>query len=186
MKSKLIMLIVVLLVSVIALSSCVPYPEVSEEVIIVDTADDGFTGGIIYTDNAESAPYITEGYGINTHAIFDNVFPGYRAKVPVTVANGHDKTRTLSLHLRVSEKLADGYECLPNRYFSWITILEPVITLQAGEFYQVPVTIDVPSDTDIKGKRYEVRIVVEDADTTQTTAIGNRIAVETKWFINGY
>jgi len=161
-------------------ASCVPQPEVRDDTLGVVPSDEGqFTAGIIYTDDA-GMPYLEEGFGIKgSDVVFDGVYAGYTATIPVTLVNGQDRDRRFLLSTRIPSKVTDGYEPIPFAYLDWIVIAEPVINLASGEVYQVPVTLTIPEGLKLKGERYEARILVE--DTSQTGIV--QIAVDMKWFI---
>jgi len=152
-----------------------PVTSPTEEV----TPGDSTYSDITYIED-QGIPDIPEGFGLyGSSAEFEGVFPGWSGTVPVTIVNGQDKDRLFVLSLNSPTKVKEGFEPFPQEYFYWITISEPEITVPAGETYQVPVTLEMPSDSDYTGKHAEVRIRVE--DTTQEGFV--QIALETKWFI---
>jgi len=175
-------LIGIALIGLLLVVSCSPKPKISNDTLGVTPSDIGkFTAGIVYEDDA-GMPYLKEGFGIKGSSItFKNVYSGYTATIPVTLVNGQDKDRYFELSTRVPSKVSDGYEPIPLEYLDWIIIEEPTADLTAGETYQVPVTLDIPEDleSEIEGKKYEARVLVE--DTTQIGVV--QIAVDMKWFI---
>ena len=158
MKRLLIGLVLFGLLSTIG---CVPRTEVRDDTLTVVPSDSGqFTSGIVYTDDA-GMPYLAEGFGIKgSNVVFNGVYSGYSATIPLTLVNGHDKDRHFMLSTRIPSKVADGYEPIPFAYLDWIVITEPVVDLAMGKMYQVPVMLTIPEDLKLKGEQYEARVLV--------------------------
>lgn len=132
-----------------------------------------------YIDDS-GIPAIPEGFGIyGSTAEFDGVYPGWKGTIPVMIVNGQDRDRLFVISIREATKPTEGFEAFPTEYFYWLTVEKPQVTIPAGRTYQVPVTLEIPGDSDYAGKRAEVRILIE--DTTQTGLV--QIALETKWYI---
>lgn len=156
-----------------------PEPQVTQEDETYSSITVGTYSDITYVDD-KGMPEPQEGFWLYGNAVkFDGVFPGWSGTVPLTIINGTDRDRLFIISLRTSLKTKEGFEPLPQEYFYWVTIAKPEVSIAKGETYQVPITLTMPSDADYRGKKAEVRILVEDA--TQTGLV--RIALEMKWFI---
>jgi len=137
------------------------------------------TGNIVYEGN-QTIPTLTTGFGIYGSKVeFNGVYPGWSGTVPLTIVNGQDRDRLFRISVVSPANPKTGYDALPQQYLYWITISQPTITVLKGGNFQVPITLAMPADSDYKGKKAEVRILVE--DTTQTGLV--QIAVESRWFI---
>ena len=128
----------------------------------------------------EEIPELSEGFGIYDGSVeLNGVYPGWEDTISLTIVNGNDKDRLFAISINSPSKVQDGFEAFPEEYFHWITIPETRIFIPAGETYQVPITLAIPSDMDYFNKHAEVRILVE--DITQSDLV--QVALEAKWFI---
>ena len=96
--------------------------------------------------------------------------------------NGKDQHRTF--HLTIQEPgdtLKEGYEGFPIEHLDWFAIEETELLVIAGGVKKVSVTLSVPYDfpQEMRGKSYEVRILVE--DWSQAGFI--QLALQAKWLI---
>lgn len=119
------------------------------------------------------------GFGVNSRAVFEGVYPGWSGTIPITIVNGRDRDRLFVISVVSPTNPLEGYEAFPRQYLYWFTISQPTVTVLKGGSFQVPITLTMPKDLDCRGKKFEVRILVE--DTTQTGLV--QIAVESRWFI---
>ncbi len=131
------------------------------------------------------------GFGIAQSSIeFRNVYPGWNGTAPLTIINGQVRDRVfwVSLEQPNPDKLKEGYQSLPEKYYSWITIngwdgaavtSEPEVVLKAGERHELTLVLTIPEDIDYADKRAEVRVRV--SDLSQTGLV--QVAVETRWYI---
>ena len=161
-------------------------------VAVVVTVVAYFAVGNLRMGNVEDDPlHLDEGFGIAEAAVeFVNVYPGWVGSAPLTIINGDDEARVfwVSCEQPTAAKIKEGYEALPEPYFSWITItgwngtaetVEPEVVLAAGEYHQLTLVLAMPEDVEYYGKRAEVRIRVSDLNPVGIVTI----AVESKWFI---
>ena len=131
--------------------------------------------GIVGVTCAEGIYDVLDGFGVYGSPVkFNGVYPGWKATGVLTIINGQDRERTLAISVHKAIEVETGYEALPELYFWWFTITEPVVTIQAGGVYQLPIILEMPSYSDYTDKRAVVRIRV--IDTTQLT-------LETNWYI---
>lgn len=138
------------------------------------------TANIVY-EGDQKIPNLAEGFGVYGSKVeFDGVYPGWSGTVSLTIVNGRDRDRLFAISVISPSNPQAGYEAFPWQYLYWITISQPTITVLKGGGFQVPITLAMPADSDYKGKKAEVRILVE--DTTQTGLV--QIAVESRWFIS--
>lgn len=136
--------------------------------------------GIMHAKNG--VPWLEEGFGIlESEVEFRNVYPGWEGSAPLTVINGKDRDRTFSISLEQPNpnKLKNGYEAFPVEYYSWITITEPEISLEAGQHHEQIIIFAMPEDANYEGKQTEVRIRVSDMTPTGLVTL----AVESRWYI---
>lgn len=128
-------------------------------------------------------PEVNEGYGLYGATVtITDIWPGWSGSAPLTIVNGKDYARTFHLTIQQpGSSLQKGYEPLPEKYFSWITIedLQPKVAI--GGVKKVSITLSAPFDfpVELRGKKYDVRILVE--DWSQTGFIQN--ALQEKWLI---
>jgi len=134
-------------------------------------------------------PTLEQGFGIweSEQAITAN--PGGSNIATITIINGQDKDRTfwVSIEQANPDKLPDGYECLPARYFSWFTpsgwdgsqvTVEPKVVVKAGQYRHVSILVAVPTSTDYLTQPAELRVrVTELSGGFQITAL------ESRWYI---
>lgn len=145
----------------------------------VESATNSSASNIIY-EGDQAIPELDSGFGVYGSAVtFDGVYPGWTGTVPLIIVNGQDRDRFFVVSVRSPNKPKEGYEAFPQEYLYWITISEPTFEVAKGENFQVPITVTIPIDSNYKGKRAEVRILIE--DTTQTGLV--QVALESRWFI---
>ena len=116
--------------------------------------------------------------------------PGGVNMATITIFNTRDQDRTfwISIEPANPNKLLDGYECLPARYFTWFTptgwngervTAVPIVLVGAGQYRQVYIRVAVPLGTDYLNQKAEVRLRV-----TETGAGGLVVnALESRWYI---
>jgi hypothetical protein len=128
-------------------------------------------------------PGLAEGYGLYGATVtIDGVYPGWSGGVPVTIVNGRDKDREFHISLQQpGDSIREGYEPFPEKYYDWFVIADKSPTIVTGVVREVPVALYVPEDMpeEMKGKSYEVRILVE--DWSQTGFV--QLALQEKWLI---
>jgi len=100
---------------------------------------------------------------------------------------GQNRTFWVSIEPANPNKLPDGYECLPARYFSWFTpsgwdgarvTAEPKVVVKAGEYRQVGILVAIPTSTSYLDHPAELRVrVTEISGGFQITAL------ESRWYI---
>jgi hypothetical protein len=78
------------------------------------------------------------------------------ANLPLTITNSNDETSVFELTIRNPEpkELKDGYQPIPEPI--WITLEDNEITLPAQGIYKGDVTITIPDDPKLLGKKYQV------------------------------
>jgi len=124
-------------------------------------------------------PSLSDGFGLYDGLVYINeVGPGQEEVIPLTIVNGKDLDRLFTISVNLPSKVKDGFEPLSEEYFCWITMPETEVFVPAGESYQIPITLSIPTDIVYPGKKVEVRILVEDI-----TQGGLHTALEARWFI---
>jgi len=135
------------------------------------------------TTDVRGFPKVEEGYGLYGATVtIDGVYPGWSGGAPVTIVNGNDQARVFRLSLQQpGESLGVGYEPFPVEYFGWIAIGDVSPWVAAGYTGEIPVTLSIPKNMpdELKGKSYEVRILVE--DWSQSGFV--QLALQEKWLI---
>lgn len=134
--------------------------------------------------NVEGFPGVSEGFGLYGATVtITNVYPGWSGSAPITIVNGNDHARTFQLSLQQPGigVLQRGYEPFPKEYFSWINIENMQPRAAIGGTVRVSVTLSSPFNfpRELKGKKYDLRILVE--DWSQTGFI--QLALQEKWLI---
>jgi hypothetical protein len=136
-------------------------------------------------------PVLAEGFGIwESEVQINNLYPGYTGTVPLTIINGNDKDRIFSVSMELAnpDKLANGYECMPEEYFKWFTIVgwngtqtipQPEVMLKAGEYHHVTVVVSVPNNAECWGEHMEVRVRVSDITSSGLVSL----AIDSRWYI---
>lgn len=127
-------------------------------------------------------PHLNEGFGILESEIeFRNVYPGWEGTAPLTIINGRDRDRTFAITLEQPNpnKLKNGYEALPEEYYSWIEITEPEVSLEAGQYHETVIIFAMPNDVHYEGRQTEVRVRVSDMTPEGLVTL----AVESRWYI---
>jgi len=115
--------------------------------------------------------------------------PGGVKIATLTIFNTRDQDRTfwISIEQASPDKLPDGYECLPTKYFSWFTpsgwdgsrvTVEPKVVVKAGQYRHVSILVAIPTNTDYLNQPAELRVrVTELSGGFQITAL------ESRWYI---
>ena len=120
---------------------------------------------------------LAEGFGVLTDVQIDDIYPGWSGTAPLTIVNGNDENRTLTIALIPTVNPREGYEALPLQYLSWFTVSEPSVLVPAGMTYQVPIIITIPLNSTYSGKKAEVELLVSEQGKLVP------IAYEAEWFI---
>lgn len=184
------LLISLLCGTLLVLGACAPTIPISEEPTNPSTPEELPREIVVEETETQTLitdvvgfPEVEEGYGLwGATVTVKNVYPGWSGSAPVTIVNGKDQRRTF--HLMVQQPgstIKEGYEPFPTKYFNWITIedLNPEVAI--GGVKKVSVTLSAPYTfpSEMRGKDYEVRILVE--DWSQTGFI--QLALQAKWLI---
>ena len=126
---------------------------------------------------------LADGFGlIGATVTLTGVYAGWSGGAPLTIINGNDQARTFHISLQEpSSSLTDGYEAFPSQYFNWVVMDDLTPSVVAGGQKIVNVTLNIPSDlpSEMMGKKYDVRILVE--DWSQAGFL--QIAYQQKWLI---
>jgi len=181
MKRFLVALLLVVALALVACPATTPSGNGSFEPGTRDLPPigDSPSAHITYEGN-QKVQSLTEGFGVYGSKVeLDGIYPGWSGIIPLTILNGQDRDRLFVLSVQSPSNPKEGYEPLPEKYLFWVNISQPTITVIKGGSYQVPITVTMPDNADYKGKKAEVRILIE--DTTQTGLV--QIAVESRWFI---
>lgn len=171
------LLVGLLCLSLLLPGACVPVEELPDEVVVEQTETQTLITDVV------GFPEVKEGYGLwGATVTVTNVYPGWSGSAPVTIVNGKDQRRTF--HLMIQQPgttIREGYEPLPEECFSWITIEDAGPVVAVGGVKKVSITLSAPYDfpAEMRGKNYEVRILVE--DWSQTGFI--QLALQAKWLI---
>ena len=178
MKKLLIVLFcLVLLIGCSNTTSPIP-----EEVLQIEEEVTGVEPDLLSVDVA-GFPGVGEGYGLwGSVVTVTNLYPGWSGSAPVTIINGNDQRRVFHLMLQQpGTTIREGYEPFPEKYFNWMTIEDPDPEVAIGGTKKISATFSVPYDfpIELKGKSYEIRILVE--DWSQTGFI--QLALQAKWLI---
>lgn len=123
---------------------------------------------------------LTESFGVNEKIVISALFPGWSDTIPVIVVCGKDRDRSIAISIDSATDPTEGFEALPEEYFSWFSIPNSRVDLTSGESRKVPVTVTIPKDVKCKEKNYEVWILVR--DTSQTGLV--QIAYYVKWYLS--
>jgi len=158
------------------------------------------TAYFIIGHTGNSVPTLAEGFGILESEIeFRHIYPGWNGTAPLTIINGGDQDRMFSVSVEQPNlaKIKSGYEALPEQFYCWITIPEPEVSIKAGKYHRLMITLAVPADAppyrsehttltasdDGTGlyaiNQFEVRIRVSDAAPEGLVTL----ALEAKWYI---
>ncbi len=132
--------------------------------------------------NRGGVPTLQEGFGIlESEVELRNVYPGWEGSVPLTVINGKDKDRVFSISLEQPnlKKLKPFYRAFPEEYYSWFTITEPEVAIEAGHYHEVLIIFVMPEDAHYEGQQTEIRIRVSDMTPEGLVTL----AVESRWYI---
>lgn len=127
-------------------------------------------------------PTLEEGFGILESEIsIDNVYPGWSGEIPLTIINGKDESRVFAVSLRqpTADKVKAGYEVFPSEYFFWVTISEPEVSIEAGDYHKVMIVFSMPNSADYNNKHAELRVRVSEANPSGLV----QLAVESRWYI---
>lgn len=135
------------------------------------------------TTNVVGFPTVGEGFGLHGATVtLVDVYPGWSGSAPITIVNGNDYARTFHLMLQQpGATVQNGYEPFPEGCFSWITLEDMQPKVAIGGVRKVSVTLSAPFNfpAEMRGKKYDVRILVE--DWSQTGFI--QLALQQKWLI---
>jgi hypothetical protein len=116
--------------------------------------------------------------------------PGGSNLATLSIFNTRDKDRTfwISIEQANPNKLPDGYECLPAKYFNWFTptgwdgekvTAEPKVVVKAGQYRQISILVSIPLSTDYLNQPAEVRVRVTEIDSGSFQVN----ALESRWYI---
>jgi hypothetical protein len=155
--------------------------------VACSSTDDGqvtlITGSQILTIGDAGSSAINEGFGLSGATVtLTGVYAGWSGGAPLTILNGNDHARTFHIMLQQpGASLTDGYQPFPEKYFGWFVIEDLTPTIPIGGERKVSITISVPYKfpSDMSGKKYEIRILVE--DWSQTGFL--QLAYQQKWLI---
>ncbi len=119
----------------------------------------GLVAGVVLTPATAQAAF-----GIEPGKVYiDNLYPGAKAEVPITVWNQGDYEATYVVSVREPDYTAEGYEKFA--YPTWITITPDQVTITPGGKAETLVVITMPDDADYSGKKAEIWIGFKEKDT---------------------
>jgi len=111
------------------------------------------------------------GLGVDPGKVYiDNLYPGTKAEVQVTVTNQNDHEITLIAAARQPDYTTAGYEPLP--YRGWVTCNPAEVAIPAGGKTKITVTIAMPQGAAYEGKQAEAWIGFVEKGSTSTAQIG--------------
>jgi len=104
------------------------------------------------------------GFGIEPGKVFiDNLYPGAKADIPITIYNQNDYETAYKVRVRGPDYTETGYEDFP--YLAWVTITPDQVTIAPRGQAEVLVVIIMPEDVDYSGRKAEVWISFMEQET---------------------
>lgn len=97
----------------------------------------------------------------------------------MTVHNGNDYNATFEVKYRYPDSVEEGYVEPTTEVQDWVIIAEPTPVLAAHETRDILIVLEMPSDAQAPGDRWEFWISVK--DTTQTGMIQTELCC--RWLV---
>jgi hypothetical protein len=111
------------------------------------------------------SPAVAQAQAISLHpatAIIEDIPPGGSARIVLEVGNTIDRDYSFHLSAAQPSHLREGYSQIPD--LSWISFDKQDIELPVNSSQKVTVTVSIPDDEELVGKKYqaEVKVVSEE------------------------
>lgn len=112
----------------------------------------------------------------------DNLQPGASAEYPLTIHNGRDVETSFTVTVRAPDNVAEGYERLPEEYYSWITLSDPNPVIAPKQSVDVMVVVAMPEEAVYPDKDAEfwVGVIEEGQAGMIRTELASRWLISTR------
>lgn len=111
-----------------------------------------------------------------------NLFPGARAEYLLTVHNGNDVETPFALTVIKPHYVAEGYQPMPEEYYSWITISDAKPVIAPKQSMDILIVVVMPDDVSYPGQKIEFWISVIDQGQSEMirTELVSRCLISTQ------
>lgn len=111
--------------------------------------------------------------------IVTGFYPGARAESTLLLYNGGDTKASFSITCRPPDNLKDGYTMPPPEALGWVTVEDPLPTLEPKETKALLIVLEMPEKATSPPEQWEFWISV--FDTSQTGFVVTELA--SRWLI---
>lgn len=164
------------------------YQDATKDVVLGSEppVSDNKTGGVLYNADKPTAGSAVgiEASMVNVNWIspgkvtITNLYKGSQAEYTMRIHNGNPNTAVFRISVRQPD--GDGFNKLPVECLGWVSMPFYVVTIPPKGTYELPVTVKMLTDTEMKGKNYEFWVSV--IDGSQTGMIQSELC--SRWLIS--